>query len=66
MTTCEIGAVIRLLRKGRGLTQEQLAVMAHITSSTLGRIERGQENFTFDVLKRIFDALGVPFAFDFR
>ena len=41
MNLQEIGAQIRRSRLGRGLTQAQLAAAAHITRTTLNRLENG-------------------------
>ena len=42
MDTKKIGEFLKVLRKERGLTQEQLAESIGITSNTVSRIERGQ------------------------
>ena len=41
MNLQEIGAQIRRSRLGRGLTQAQLAAAAHVTRTTLNRLENG-------------------------
>lgn len=53
-----LGAVIRLERKGRGLSQEALADAAEIDRSHMGKIERGERNLTMLNLLRIARALG--------
>lgn len=55
-----IGENIRLLRKQRGLSQEQLALRAEINASYMGQVERGQKNPTIDVLSKIATALQIP------
>ncbi len=52
-----IGQVIRALRVERGLTQEELALEADVATSNISRIESGQRLPTFDVLRRLADAL---------
>ena len=55
-----IGPQIRKLRKARGLSQEQLAEAADISTSHLSDIETGRTNFGVDILARIAAALEVP------
>jgi transcriptional regulator with XRE-family HTH domain len=57
-----LGEAIRQLRHKRGLTQEDLAHDAEITTGTLSLIERGQANPTWGTLKGIAAALGVSMA----
>lgn len=45
----KLGNNIRLLRKSKGLSQEQLALNAHIDRSYIGGIERGERNVTWNV-----------------
>ena len=53
-----IGESIRELRIAQGWTKEQLAEIAGITSSNLGRIEAGRYAVNIDVLNKIAIALG--------
>lgn len=53
-----LGRAVRALRKGRALSQEQLAVDADVDRSFMGGIERGEHNITLMVLTRIARALG--------
>ncbi|MFB6471260.1 helix-turn-helix domain-containing protein [Paenibacillus glucanolyticus] len=53
----QVGRKIRLYRKARKLTQEELGEMLQIDQSYLGRIERGEVNITLDTLTKISDAL---------
>lgn len=55
-----VGENIRLLRKKRGLSQEQLAFRADINVSYMGQVERGEKNPTIDVLSKIAHALQTP------
>ena len=57
-----LGRVIGSLRERRGLSQEELAVAAGITQSTLSRMERGQAQPYAFTLKRLADALSVTVA----
>lgn len=54
----QIGMQIRSCRQRRGLTQEQLAARAGLSYSTVGRIERGQQNLSIGTLLLILQALG--------
>ncbi len=54
-----LGEAIRQLRQKRGLTQEDLAHEADITTGTLSLIERGHANPTWGTLRGIASALGI-------
>lgn len=53
----QIGENIRLTRKSKGLSQEQLALRAEINASYMGQVERGEKNPTIEVLGKIATAL---------
>lgn len=60
MSTKElIGKRIQELRKRQGLSQEQVAEKAEISSNYLSRIECGKENPTLDMLIKLAQALKV-------
>ena len=52
-----IGAAIRTRRRNQGISQEQLAYMAGIDRSHMGKIERGERNVSLLNLIRICTAL---------
>jgi len=52
-----IGAAIRARRRKQGVSQEQLAYMAGIDRSHMGKIERGERNVSVLNLIRICTAL---------
>ncbi|OMD89320.1 hypothetical protein BSK49_13125 [Paenibacillus odorifer] len=54
-----IGESIRILRTGKGLSQEQLALNAGVNTSYIGQIERGEKNPTIKTLEKIAVALEV-------
>ncbi|MFN4984923.1 MAG: helix-turn-helix domain-containing protein [Ignavibacteria bacterium] len=54
-----VGRNIRKQRKRLGLTQEQLAATARLSSDYVSRLELGKENPTVDVLSRISHACDV-------
>lgn len=55
----ESGFRIQKLRKQHGLTQEQLAEQVHITSNNLGRLERGTQGVSVDLLIELAVYFGV-------
>ncbi|MDR0232616.1 MAG: helix-turn-helix domain-containing protein [Dysgonamonadaceae bacterium] len=48
-----IGGSIRILRTGKGPSQEQLALNAGVNTSYIGQIERGEKNPTIKTLEKI-------------
>lgn len=50
---------IRQLRLARGLSQEELADLAHLNRNYIGMIEREENAPTVDVLESLAEALGV-------
>lgn len=55
----EVGKKIRLYRKAKNYTQEELGEILHIDQSYLGRIERGEINITLETLIKISEALDI-------
>lgn len=55
-----VGRNLRRLRLDRGLSQEQLAHDADITSSYLSQIESGKRNPTVTLLQELATALRTP------
>jgi transcriptional regulator with XRE-family HTH domain len=56
-----IGPVVKNLRLERGLSQEGLANLAHVSSGYLSKLERGlYKEPSYEVLSRIAGALQVP------
>ena len=58
-TKRRIGARLKSLRRGRGLTQDQVAERTGLSVNYLSRIERGLENPTLDTLLSLAGALKV-------
>ena len=54
-----LGEAIRQLRNKRGLSQEDLAHAAGVTTGTVSTFERGNSNPTWGTVKRIAQARGV-------
>ncbi len=59
-TNTDVGVAIRLLRRARHLTIEDLAFAADIHPTYLSGIERGIRNPTWDKLAALARALNVP------
>lgn len=57
-----IGWNLRKLRVEKGLSQERLALEAHIDRAYVGRVERGKENVTVSTLEALAQVLDVPVA----
>ncbi|MEH7058425.1 helix-turn-helix transcriptional regulator [Bacillus wiedmannii] len=54
-----VGSNIRVIRKGRGLSQEELAFKANLHPTYIGQVERGEKNITIVSLSTIIKALGI-------
>ena len=54
-----IASNIRILRKARGLSQEDLADMCDLHRTYIGSVERGERNITINSLETIAKALSV-------
>jgi transcriptional regulator with XRE-family HTH domain len=57
-----VGANLRRLRTGRGLSLEEMARLSGVSRSMLGQIELGQSAPTINVLWKIAQALDEPFS----
>lgn len=55
----EIGPMVKVARKKRGLTLEQLAEKSGVSRSMLSTIERGEVNPTFSVVWSLTQTLGI-------
>jgi transcriptional regulator with XRE-family HTH domain len=58
-STPDLGSTIKRLRLDRGLTQEDLAHSAGVTTGTLSRTESGETSPSWRTVQRIATALGV-------
>jgi transcriptional regulator with XRE-family HTH domain len=59
-----IGMKIQLARKGRQITQRQLAARAEIAQGYLSQVESGERTPSDEVVESIQRALGVDFDSD--
>lgn len=57
-----LGWNLRRLRVAKGLSQERLALAAGIDRAYVGRVERGEENVTINVVAAVAEALEVAVA----
>ncbi len=57
-----LGDAIRRIRLSKGISQEQLALLAEVDRSYLGRVERGDNNAATLTLARIAGALDISIA----
>jgi transcriptional regulator with XRE-family HTH domain len=56
------GRFVRLLRKARGQTQEQLAERADLSSDTIRRLELGSFSPSLDTLTKLTSGLRIDFS----
>lgn len=56
------GERLRTLRRERGLTQEEVAMRADITTSYYGQLERGTANPTVGMLEKICCVMGISIS----
>ena len=57
--TIQFGQLVRIYRKERNMSQEQLALLCNMDRSYLGRIERGEVNPTLEKIYELADALKI-------
>ena len=58
----DLGKRVRAIRKGRGLTQAQLAELCEVAIEHISGIERGDRAPSLEVLDRLSLSLRVPIA----
>ena len=57
-----VGSTIAAIRRGRDMTQAELAEKAGLNISFLGQVERGEKNPTIKTLYKISEALNISMA----
>ena len=63
----QIGARLRALRRQAGITsQEELAALAGVHRTYVGRLERGESGITVDTLATVLSAMSLSLADFFR
>ena len=58
----QFGEILRKLREGRHMTQEEFAGLCGISRAYYGRIERGEHSATLELCQRISEASGLSFS----
>ena len=53
------GQQVKQLRAACGFSQEELAFLAGISGSYLGRLERGEKSPTIGIVQKVAEALGM-------
>ena len=68
MIQAKVGSRIRELRKDKGISQEQLALIADLDRTYMTSVENGRRNISIVNLEKIVKALEVDFKvfFDFE
>ena len=59
MMTNQVGDKVRMLRKERGLLQEELAKRAGVSDQTIRNVEAGRYQTKLETVRKIAGALGV-------
>ncbi|NUM43516.1 MAG: helix-turn-helix transcriptional regulator [Anaerolineales bacterium] len=62
----QFGETIRKIRLERGLSQEQLALLAGVHRTYVGAVERGERNITLKNIEKLAKTLNVPIGEIFR
>lgn len=57
-----VGLTIRRIREAKGMSQNALARAADTTAALVLRLERGERSTSFEVVRRLCQALGVSLA----
>jgi transcriptional regulator with XRE-family HTH domain len=57
-----LGGRVRALRRGRGLTLEELAVLSGVSRAMISKLERGEKNPTLVVAAKLAEGLGVTLS----
>ena len=60
MTSKDIGATVRVIRKELGITTTQLGKKVGISQAQISRLENGQQGFRSGTLVKIAKVLKVP------
>lgn len=58
----QFGNILRKVREGRQMTQEEFAELCGISRAYYGRIERGEHSVTLELCQKVSDATGLSFS----
>lgn len=61
-----VGERIRMIRKEKGINQEELAYLSGLSDTYIGQVERGEKNITVDSLSKIAASLEISLEELFR
>src|ERR687892_433334 len=57
-----LGGRVRELRRGRGLTLEELAERSEVSRAMISKVERGEKNPTLVVAAKVAEGLGITIS----
>ncbi len=58
----QFGNILRRIREGRNLTQEEFSELCGISRAYYGRIERGEHSVTLELCQKISEATGLSLS----
>ena len=58
----QFGNVLRKIREGRCMTQEEFSAFCGISRAYYGRVERGEHSATLEICQKISEATGLSFS----
>lgn len=58
----QFGNILRKVREGKQMTQEEFAEFCGISRAYYGRIERGEHSVTLDLCQKVSEATGLSFS----
>ncbi len=58
----QFGNILRKIREGRQMTQEEFAELCDISRAYYGRVERGEHSVTLELCQKISEATGLSFS----
>lgn len=58
----QFGNILRKVREGRNMTQEEFAALCGISRAYYGRIERGEHSVTLEICQKVAEATGLSFS----
>lgn len=58
----QFGNILRKVRSGRKMSQEEFAELCGISRAYYGRIERGEHSVTLELCQKVSEATGLSFS----
>lgn len=62
----QFGQLIKVVRKDKGLTQQQLGEMIGVSKSQISKLEKGTSNMTIATIFKVFDAMKSDIHFEVK